>query len=85
MTTNFFSPLSFVAVFGSGIRDPRSGIRDKHPGSATLSDPNLKQSVNVLINEFIILEGFRLFRTIVEAVVTELLQPNLHGLKPKPL
>ncbi len=28
MTTNFFSPLSFVAVFGSGIRDPRSGIRD---------------------------------------------------------
>jgi hypothetical protein len=21
MTTNFFSPLSFVAVFGSGIRD----------------------------------------------------------------
>ena len=30
MTTNFFSPLSFDAVFGSG-------IRDKHPGSATLS------------------------------------------------
>jgi hypothetical protein len=48
MTTNFFSPLSFIAVFGSGIRDPGSGIqdpgwvksgsgiRDKHPGSATL-------------------------------------------------
>jgi hypothetical protein len=46
MTTNFVSPLSFVAVFGSGIRNPRSGIRDpgwvkirirdKHPGSATL-------------------------------------------------
>ncbi len=46
MTINFFSPLSFVAVFGSGIRDPGSGmgknqdpgtgIRDKHPGSATL-------------------------------------------------
>jgi hypothetical protein len=44
----FFSPLSFVAVFGSGIRDPGSAIRDpqsgmdkirirdKHPGSATL-------------------------------------------------
>jgi hypothetical protein len=34
-----FSPLSFVAVFGSGIRDGQksgSGIRDKHPGSATL-------------------------------------------------
>ncbi len=28
MTTSFFSPLSFVAVFGSGIRDPGSGIRD---------------------------------------------------------
>jgi hypothetical protein len=39
MTTNFFSPLSFVAVFGSGIRDPgwvNIRIRDKHPGSATL-------------------------------------------------
>jgi hypothetical protein len=46
MTTNFFSPLSFVAVFGSGIRDPGSGIRDgyksgsgirdTHPVSATL-------------------------------------------------
>jgi hypothetical protein len=37
--TNFFSPLSFVAVFGSGILDGQesgSGIRDKHPGSATL-------------------------------------------------
>jgi hypothetical protein len=43
---NFFSPLSFVPVFGSGIRDPGSEIRDpgwvkirirdKHPGSATL-------------------------------------------------
>ncbi len=28
MTTNFFSPLPFVAVFGSGIRDPGPGIRD---------------------------------------------------------
>jgi hypothetical protein len=39
MTTNFFSPLSFIAVFGSGIRDPgwvEIRIRDKHPGSATL-------------------------------------------------
>jgi hypothetical protein len=46
LTTNFFSPLSFVAAFGSGILDPRVGIRDpewvkirirdKHPGSATL-------------------------------------------------
>jgi hypothetical protein len=29
--SKFFSPLSFVAVFGSGIRDPGSGLRD--PGS----------------------------------------------------
>jgi hypothetical protein len=39
MTKNFCSPLYFVAVFGSGIRDGKkseSGIRDKHPGSATL-------------------------------------------------
>jgi len=39
MTSNFISPLSFVAVFGSGIRDPgwvKIRIRDKHPGSATL-------------------------------------------------
>jgi hypothetical protein len=32
MMTNFFSPLSFVAVFGYGIRDPRSGIRDPRSG-----------------------------------------------------
>jgi hypothetical protein len=37
----FFSPLSFVAGFGSGIRDLgwvkiRIRVRDKHPGSATL-------------------------------------------------
>ncbi len=35
----FFSPLSFVAVFGSEIRDPewvKIRIRDKHPGFATL-------------------------------------------------
>jgi hypothetical protein len=36
MKTNFFSPLFFVAVFGSGIRDPGSGIRD--PGSG-IRDP----------------------------------------------
>ncbi len=32
MTTNFFSPLCFVAVFGSGIRDPGSEIRDPRSG-----------------------------------------------------
>jgi hypothetical protein len=38
MKTNF-PPLSFAAVFGSGMGknpDPGSRIRDKHPGSATL-------------------------------------------------
>jgi hypothetical protein len=30
-----FSPSYFGAVVGSGIRNPRSEIRDKHPGSAT--------------------------------------------------
>jgi len=42
--TNFFSSFSFVAVFRSGIKDPRSGmekksgfgIRNNHTGSATL-------------------------------------------------
>jgi hypothetical protein len=57
MTTNFFSPLSFVAVFGSGIPDPGSrmgknqdlgsGIRDKHPGSATLTKKTETRSVSV--------------------------------------
>jgi hypothetical protein len=34
MTTNFFSSLYFVAVFGSGIRDPGSGMgKNQDPGS----------------------------------------------------
>jgi hypothetical protein len=39
MTTIFFSPLSFVAVFGSGVGDPgwvKIRIRDVYPGSRTL-------------------------------------------------
>jgi hypothetical protein len=44
MTTNFFSPLSFVAIFGSGIRNPGSGMgKNQDPGSGILdkhiSDP----------------------------------------------
>ncbi len=36
LTTNFFSSLSFVAVFGSGIRDLGSGMgKNQDPGSAT--------------------------------------------------
>jgi hypothetical protein len=38
MTTNFFSPLFFVEVFGSGMgKKSGTGIRDKHPESATLA------------------------------------------------
>jgi hypothetical protein len=36
MTTNFFLTPLFCCCFW--IRDPRSGIRDKHPGSATLGN-----------------------------------------------
>jgi hypothetical protein len=41
MTTNFFSLLSFVAVFGSGIRDPGSGMgKNQDPGSGiNIPDP----------------------------------------------
>ena len=44
MATNFFSPLSFVAVFGSGIRDPGSGMlgmgKNQDPGSGiNIPDP----------------------------------------------
>jgi hypothetical protein len=41
MTTNFFSLLSFVAVFGSGFRDPGSGMgKNQDPGSGiNIPDP----------------------------------------------
>jgi hypothetical protein len=39
LTTNFFSPLSFVAVFGSGIRDLGSGIRDPEWVKIRIRDP----------------------------------------------
>ncbi len=49
--TNFFSPFSFDAVFGSEIWDPgwvKIRIRDKHPGASTLGVPiellSLKQA-----------------------------------------
>jgi hypothetical protein len=32
LTKIFFSPLSFLPVFGSGIRDPGSDIRDQRSG-----------------------------------------------------
>jgi hypothetical protein len=41
MNTNFFSPHSFVAVFGSGIWDPASGMgKNQDPGSGiNIPDP----------------------------------------------
>ncbi len=62
MATNFFSPLSFVTVFGSGIRDPgsgirdpgsgirdpRSGIRDRDPGSGLGKNQDLGSGINIL-------------------------------------
>jgi hypothetical protein len=41
MTTKFFLPLSFVAVFGSGIRDPGSWMgKNQDPGSGkNIPDP----------------------------------------------
>ena len=56
MITNFFSPLCFVAVFGSGIRDPgwvNIRIWDKHPGSTTLisnKDLNPETQMNTMKN-----------------------------------
>ncbi len=42
MTTNFFPPLSFDADFGSGIRDPGSGMgKNQDPGSGiNIPDPH---------------------------------------------
>jgi hypothetical protein len=60
LTKIFFSPLSFLIVFGSGIRDPRSGIRDpgwvkirirdKHPGSAILV-PTVNKKRSLKLNK----------------------------------
>jgi hypothetical protein len=47
----FFSPLSFIAVFESEIRDPgwvKIRNRDKHPGSATLLQCMLLSSSCIL-------------------------------------
>jgi hypothetical protein len=39
LTKKIFSPMSFVAVFGSGIRDPRSGIWDPGWVKIRIRDP----------------------------------------------
>jgi hypothetical protein len=59
LTTNFFSPLSFVAVFGSEIRDPGFGMGKnqdpgyKHPGSAQhYAQGNFLETLNISLNTF---------------------------------
>jgi hypothetical protein len=52
MITNFFSPLSFVTVFGSEIRDPGSGMgKNQDPGSRiNIPDPpHCKNRIEVLV------------------------------------
>ncbi len=44
MTSNFFSPLSFVAVFGSGIRYPGSEIRDPGSGMGKKSGSGIRHT-----------------------------------------
>jgi hypothetical protein len=50
--TAIFSPLSFVAVFGSGIRDPGSEIRDpgseiRDPGSGMGKNQDSGSEINI--------------------------------------
>jgi hypothetical protein len=42
---NFFSPLSFVTVFGSGIRDPGSELLD--PGSGMGKNQDSGSGINI--------------------------------------
>jgi hypothetical protein len=60
MTTNFFSPLSFVAVFGSGVRDPGSGMgKNQDPGSGiNIPDPQHCKQLKMLQNECYVLIKF---------------------------
>ena len=54
MPTNFFSRLSFVAVFGSGIRDPGSGMgKNEYPGSG-IGDPGTRINIVDLQHCFIV-------------------------------
>jgi hypothetical protein len=47
MTTNLFSPLSFVAVYGSGIRDPGTEIRDPGCGMGKNQDPGSGTNIRI--------------------------------------
>jgi hypothetical protein len=48
MTTYYFSPLSFVAVFGSGIRDSGSGMgKNQDPGSGMGKNQDPGSKINI--------------------------------------
>jgi hypothetical protein len=48
LTTNFFSPFSFVAVFASGIRDPGSGMgKNQDPGSGLGKNQDPGSGINI--------------------------------------
>jgi hypothetical protein len=49
MITNFFSPLSFVTVFESRIRDPRSGIRSQDPGSGINIPDHTEKNLEIYV------------------------------------
>jgi hypothetical protein len=48
MITNFFSPLSFIAVFGSWIRDSGSGMgKNQDPGSGMGKNQDPGSGINI--------------------------------------
>jgi hypothetical protein len=63
MTTNFFSPLSFVPVFGSGIRDPGYGMgKNQDPGETS-------RIRNTGLNEREFLYSFKVITNLTEILV----------------
>jgi hypothetical protein len=55
MTTNFFSPLSFIDVFVFGIRDPGSGMdKNQDPGSGkNIPDPQHCSIISTGITQYV--------------------------------
>jgi hypothetical protein len=55
LTKKNFSPLSFAAVFGSGIRDPGSGMgKNQDPGSGiNIPDPQHWQDTEKIIPDLV--------------------------------
>jgi hypothetical protein len=48
LTKDFFSPLSFLPVFGSGIRDPGSGmVKNQDPGSGMVKNQDPGSGINI--------------------------------------